>query len=57
MDGQCHRSNQHEFDPTPGGKWKTGGPGMLWSMGSRRVGHNLMTKLQQQQAAICNELL
>ena len=20
--------------------WETGGPGMLWSMGSRRVGHD-----------------
>ena len=31
--GQCHQSNQHEFDQTPG-QWKTGGPGVLWSMGS-----------------------
>ena len=29
--------------------WKTGGPGVLWSMGSRRVGHDFMTKQQQQQ--------
>ena len=29
-------------------QWKTGGPGMLWFMGSRRVGHDLMTKQQQQ---------
>ena len=27
--------------------WKTGGPGVLWSMGSRRVGHDLTTKQQQ----------
>ena len=29
-------------------EWKTGGPGVLWSMGSRRVGHGLTTKQQQQ---------
>ena len=30
-----------------GRQWKTGGPGVLWSMGSQRVGHDLMTKQQQ----------
>ena len=29
-------------------QWKTGGAGVLWSMGSWRVGHDLMTKQQQQ---------
>ena len=25
MVGQCHRSNQHEFDPTPGGRGRQEG--------------------------------
>ena len=29
-------------------QWKTGGPDVVWSMGSRRVGHDLTTKQQQQ---------
>ena len=29
-------------------QWKTGGPGVPWSMGSWRVGHDLMTKQLQQ---------
>ena len=28
-------------------QWKTGGPDVLWSTGSCRVGHDLMTKQQQ----------
>ena len=34
MVGQCHRSDQHEFDATPGGSGRQGGPGVLWSMKS-----------------------
>ena len=30
-----------------GRQWKTGGPGVLWSMGSQRVGHDLTTKQQK----------
>ena len=36
--------------PNSGKQWKTGGPGMLWCMGSQRVGHT--TKQQQQQFLI-----
>ena len=28
-------------------QWKTGGPGVLWSVGSRRVRHDLTAKQQQ----------
>ena len=31
--------------PNSGRQWKTGGPGVLWSMESWRVGHNLTTCL------------
>ena len=34
--------------PNSGRQWKTGGPAVFWSMGSWRVGHNLMTKQQQE---------
>ena len=30
-------------------QWKAGGPGVLWSMGSRRVGHDLTTKQQKEK--------
>ena len=33
--------------PNSRSQWKTGGPGVLWSMGSLRVGHDLTTKQQQ----------
>ena len=46
MVGQCHQNYQNECDRTPEGSG-TGGPGVLWSMGSRRVGHDLMSKQQQ----------
>ena len=38
--------------------WKAveGGPGVLWSMGSRRVGHDLTTKQQQKNLQIKNEI-
>ena len=44
--GLCHQRYQHEFDPTLGGSGRQEGLGVLWSMGSRRVGHDLMTKQQ-----------
>ena len=34
--------------PNSGRQWKTGGPGVLWSMGLWRVRYDLMTKQQQQ---------
>ena len=36
MVGQWSRSDW----PNCGGQWRIGVPGVLWSMGSRRVGHN-----------------
>ena len=44
MVGQCPQNCQHEFDHNSGKQWKTGGPGMLWSMQSQRVRHDLMSK-------------
>ena len=48
MVGWHHRLNGHEFEQTPGdseGQF----PGMLQSIGSQRVGHDLVTKQQQQR--------
>ena len=45
MVGWHHRLSGHEFEQTPGGR--TGKPGVLQSMGSQRVRHNLVTKQQQ----------
>ena len=51
--GWHHRSNGHELVQTPGdGGGLTARPGMLQSMGSQRVGHDLVT--EQQQAHIHN---
>ena len=51
--GWHHRSNGHELVQTPGnGGGLTARPGMLQSMGSQRVGHDLVTK--QQEAHIHN---
>ena len=41
--GWHHQFNGHEFEQT-GRWWRTGKPGMLQSMGSQRVGHNLVTE-------------
>ena len=46
MVGRHHQPNGHEFEQTPGDG--EGQPGMLQSMGSQRVGHDLATKQQQQ---------
>ena len=52
MAGWHHRLNGHEFEQTPGdGEGRTGEPGVLQSMGSKRVGHNLAT--EQQQIYVC----
>ena len=37
MVGWHHRLNGREFQQTPGGKWRTGKPGVLQSMGLQRV--------------------
>ena len=52
MVGQCHQSDQHEFDPTLGGSG--GQEGMLWSIVSGRIQHDLMTKQQKQQQYMQN---
>ena len=44
MVGWHYRLDGHEFEQTPENSEVTGEPGMLQSMGSQRVGHNLMTE-------------
>ena len=42
----CHHwLDEHEYEQDPRNWWWTGKPGMLWSMGSQRVGHNWETEL------------
>ena len=38
MAGWHHRLNEHEFEFSGSWRW-TGGPGVLQSVGSQRVGH------------------
>ena len=45
MAGWHHRLNGHEFDVNSGSWWWTEKPGMLWFMGSQRVGHDWVTEL------------
>ena len=45
MFGWHHRLNRHEFEQTQADSMLK--PGMLQSMGSQRVGHNLVTEQQQ----------
>ena len=45
MAGWLHRLNGCEFWVNSGSWWWTGRPGVLWSMGSQRVGHNWVTEL------------
>ena len=40
-----HWLNGHEFEWTHGSWWWTGRPGVLWFMGSQRVGHDWKTEL------------
>ena len=40
-----HRLNGHGFGWTTTNWWWTGRPGVLWFMGSHRVGHNWVTEL------------
>ena len=47
MVGWHCRLNGYEFEQTPGDSEVSGKPGMLQSMGSQRVRHDLMTKQQQ----------
>ena len=42
--GWDHHLNGHEFEYTRSWRW-TGRPGVLWFMGSQRVGHNWVTGL------------
>ena len=45
MVGWHHRLNEHEFKQALGDR-RTGKPGVLQSMGSQRVGHDLATEEQ-----------
>ena len=47
---QHHQLNGHESEQTPG---DSGGeePGRLQSLGSQRVGHDLMTEREQQKGS------
>ena len=47
MFGWHHWVTGHKSEQTRR-QWKTGKPGVLQSMGSQRVGHNLVTEQQQQ---------
>ena len=46
MVGWHHWLNEHVFEQTPRRWWRTGKPGMLQSMGSKRPGHDLVTEQQ-----------
>ena len=48
MVGWHHWLNEHEFQQTQRDKWWTEKPGVLQSMRSQRVGHDLVTEQQQQ---------
>ena len=50
--GWHHHFNRHELGQTLGGGEGTGKPGVLQSMGSQRMGHNLVTEQQQQLCGI-----
>ena len=47
MVGRHNWLNGHEFEQTPGDKWRTGKSGVLQSMWSKIVGHDLVTEQQQ----------
>ena len=44
MVGWHHQLNGHEFEQTPGNSEVTGEPGVLQSMGSQRVRHDIATE-------------
>ena len=46
----CHWLNVHEFEQTP--RDRTGKHGVLQSMGSQRVGHDLVTEQVEEQETI-----
>ena len=50
--GWHHQLNGHESKQTPGGNEGRGSLVVLQSMGSQRVGHNLVTEQQQIQLEI-----
>ena len=47
LDSVIEATNMHLTSPNSRRQWKTRGPGVLWSMGSRRVRHDLTTKQQK----------
>ena len=50
MVGWLHWFNGHELGQILEAWWRTGKPGVLRSMGSQRVGHNLVTEQQKKYA-------
>ena len=49
MVGWHHQLNGHEFELS-GRQLRTGKPGVLQSMGSQRVGHDLVTEQQEKDS-------
>ena len=46
MVGWHHQLNEHVFEQAPGvGDGQGRKPGVMWSMGSQRVGHDRVTEL------------
>ena len=54
MAGWHHRLNGHEFWVNSGSWWWTGRPGMLQSIGSQRVRHDLATELNWTDLSLWN---
>ena len=48
MFGWHHRFSGHKLEQTPGGRERMEKPGVLQSMGSQRIGHNLVAEPPQQ---------
>ena len=51
MAGWYHRLDEHGFGWTPGVDDGQGGLGVLWFMGSQRVGHNWATELNRTEVS------
>ena len=49
---QYHPLNGHESEQTLGDQWRTEESGVLHSMGSQKIKHNLSTEQQQQDKVI-----
>ena len=56
MIGWHQRLNGHEFEQTLGDSEGLGKAGVLYSMGSKRVVHNLATEKQQQKQSLGSQV-